>query len=415
MVDYSVDIKGLDKLLATVKSNFPRWISTIKGKKILFGFDGVLDEIYTVVSKRLSVKEFLPLRSIAEWAEVVKAAAGSAANFEIIEKRRSTGGFVANTAGALLALASPLDDVTLVGGFGTGDILPPFKDLFEKQYNCKVISIGAPGYTHAYEFDDGKLMMTSFASVLTLDVATIVARIPEQQLAAILEGTALFGLGYWSITPGMTDIFRFFAERVFPATRKPLDLFLDLASLRKRSEDDIRKVAAIINKFPDHVRVTLSLNDKEAKQLYEAVAGRKVAETFPGAGGTIDEKEVYDFLAGQLHQFLDRCHVIIHTPRFALSIRGKANEESRNQICIVPNAYTKQASFTVAAGDAFNGGVAVGLLAGCTPEQMLVMGNVATSHFIRTGVRCNQEQFIALLSHYKQYLQADHPETISSG
>jgi hypothetical protein len=251
--------------------------------------------------------------------------------------------------------------------------------------------------------------------VLTLDVATIVSKIPEKQLVGIVEGTSLFGLGYWSITPGMTDIFRFFAEKIFPATRKPLDLFLDLASLRKRSEDDIRKVAAIINKFPDHVRVTLSLNDKEAKQLYEAVAGRKVADSFPGADSALDGKEVFEFLAGQLHTVLGRCHVIIHTPRFAYSIRGKTNELGKDQVTIVPNAYTKQASFTVAAGDAFNGGVAAGILAGCTPEQMLLIGNVTTSQFIRTGVRCDQEQFMEFIGHYKQYLQADHPEIIHEG
>ncbi len=415
VVDYTTDSQNLDKLLAGVKNNLPRWISTIKGKRILFGFDGVLDEIYSVVLKRLSVKDFVPLRSIAEWADVVKAAAGSAANFEIIEKKRSTGGFVANTAGSLLALASPLDDVTLVGGFGIDGIIPPFKDLFEKRYNCKLISIGEPGYTHAYEFDDGKLMMTSFASVLTLDVATIVAMIPERQLVSILEGTELFGLGYWSITPGMTDIFRFFAERVFPATRKPLDLFLDLASLRKRSDDDIREMAAIVNKFPDHVRVTLSLNDKEAIQLHDAVSGRKVANTYSNHEISTGNKDLFVRVIKELRQHVNARHIIIHTPKLALSITSPMKQKAGHELlCIIPNAYTKHASFTVAAGDAFSGGVALGLLAGCTPQEILVIGNAAASYLIRTGQKCIKEQAIGIIRNYRRYLENDHPEVINS-
>ncbi len=412
VVDLSTSSTDLDGLLSGVKKNLPRWIASVRTKKILFGFDGVLDEIYTVVSKRTSVHDYVPLKSIGEWADIVKGAAGSAANFEILEKKRSTGGFVANTAGSLLALAAPLDDVTLIGGFGADGIAPPFKELFGTRFNCKMISIGAPGYTHAYEFDDGKLMMTSFASILTLDVATIVATIPEQQLVEILNKTSLFGLGYWSVTPGMSSIFRFFATKIFPSIRKPLELFLDLASLRKRSEGDIRDMATIINQFPEHARVTLSLNDKEATQLYEALSRRKVADDYPEAEISLDNKGLFLFLIEMIHQYLSRCHVIIHTPKFALSIRGDTNEAGQKLVCLVPNAYTKHASFTVAAGDAFNGGVALGLLAGCTPQEMLVIGNATTSQFIRTGQRCTQEQALCLLRNYQKYLKEDHPEVI---
>nr|MDO8088157.1 hypothetical protein [Candidatus Sigynarchaeum springense] len=405
VIDFSTSSTKLDELLSCVKNNLPRWVASARTKRILFGFDGVLDQIYTVVARRNSVDDYERLKSIGEWAEIVKNAAGSAANFEIIEKKRTTGGFVANTAASLLALAAPLDDVTLVGGFGIDGIAAPFKDLFGTGFKCKLISIGAPGYTHAYEFDDGKLMMTSFASILTLDVDTIVAAIPEKQLVNMLNGAALFGLGYWSITPGMTAIFKFFATKVFTAIQKPLDLFLDLASLRKRSEDDIREMAVIINLFPEQIRVTLSLNDKEAMQLYEALSRRKVADDFPATEISLDNKGLFVFLAEKVQEQLPRCHVIIHTPKFALSISDK-------QASIVPNAYTRHASFSVAAGDAFNGGVILGLLAGCTPQEMLVIGNATTSYFIRTGVRCNQGQCIEFLIQYRHYLQADHPEII---
>ncbi len=412
VADFSIGSMELDGLLSDVGQNLPRWIASIKTKKILFGFDGVLDEIYSVVFKRHSVQDYELVHSIADWGEIIKNAAGSATNFEIIEKKRSTGGFVANTAGSLLAIAAPLEHVTLVGDFGTGEIAPPFKDTFVTKYNCKLISIGTPSYTHAYEFDDGKLMMTSFASVLALDVASLVAKVPEEELIRLIDGTALFGLGYWSIAPGMTSIFRFFATQIFPAAREPLNLLLDLASLRKRSEGDIRDMATVINQFPEHVRVTLSLNDKEAMQLYEALSGRKVADDYREAEISLENKELFLFLIEAIYKHLFRCHVIVHTPRFALSIRGNTNEAGRRQVDIVPNAYTKHASFTVAAGDAFNGGVALGLLAGCTPREMLMIGNATASQFIRTGQRCTMEQALCLLRNYQKYLKDDHPEVV---
>lgn len=396
-----------------MRASLPNWIASVSDKRVVFGLDGVLDGIYSVVLKRSSVHEYELVHSIAEWADIVKAAAGSATNFEIIEKKRSTGGFVANTSASLLALAAPMEDVTLIGGFGTGEIAPPFKDAFQTKHGCNLVSIGEPGYTHAYEFDDGKLMLTSFASILSLGVGTILAKIPEPELIRLMDGTALFGLGYWSVAPGMTDVFRYFATRVFPLMRTPLNLFLDLASLRKRSDKDIREMTAIINQFPENVDTTLSLNDKEAVQLHDAVSDRKVADIFPGIETSVENKALFVHVIKELRIRVRARHIIVHTPRHAFVISGTSMDPASHALlCIVPNAYTKHASFTVAAGDAFSGGVALGLLAGCTPQEMVVIGNVAASHFIRTGQRCTQEQAIALLRNYRKYLEKDHPGVI---
>jgi len=413
VIDFSAR-EDLDRVLDAVKQGLPEWIASSRDKGIVFGFDGFLDQIYTVVSKRLSVHDYEPVVSMAEWADILKNSAGSAANFEIIEKKRSTGGFVANTAGSLVSLlGSPLQNVTIAGNFGTPDILPIFSDFFAGSYNCKMISIGEPGYTHAYEFDDGKLMMTSFASILTLDANAILASIPEQQLIELLDASDLFGLGYWSITTGMTSIFRYFATTIFPALHKPLHLFLDLASLRKRSDDDIGEAASIIASFPENARVTLSLNDKEAIQLYEALMGQKITDIYPESEISIDNKDVFLFVIGAIHQQLTNCQVIIHSPKYAFAIdRGIGDDGINETICVVPNAFTEKASFLVAAGDAFNGGACLGVLAGCKAEEVLLIGNAVASYFIRTGQRCNQDQTMGFLNQYPQYLEEDHSEII---
>nr|MDO8111603.1 hypothetical protein [Candidatus Sigynarchaeota archaeon] len=414
LVDFSADAKHLELLLQRVEKSLSRWVDAAKAKGIVFGLDGFLDEIYTVILKRYSLKEYDIVHSMAEWAKILEHAAGSAANFEIMVKKRSTGGFVANTAGALLAIGSALQKVTLIGNFGNAGILPPFNDAFLQKYGCKLVSIGDPGLTNAYEFDDGKLMLTNFTPILSMDVKTLLDKISEDNLVDLLNNASLFGLGYWSINPSMTDIFRFFSTRVFAKLRKPLHLFMDLASLRKRSEQDICLAVDVINSFPKNIFVTLSLNDKEAVQLYEAVSKRKIAEAFPGMDTAGENKALFTFLLGQLHTWLS-CQLVIHTPKNAFSLTPDASSKGAPpSISIVPNAFTKQASFTVAAGDAFNGGVCMGLLGGCAPEEMLLLGNVITSYFIRSGIRCNHVKAIEFLRHYKHYLDADYPEILQS-
>jgi hypothetical protein len=409
------DISGddLDRLLQDVQENLPAWIDVARTKGILFGFDGFLDEIYTVVLRRHSVQDYDILQSMGDWGDIIKNSAGSAANFEIIEKKRSTGGFVANTAGSLVSLLGPpLDNVTIVGNFGSPDLLPIFSEFFAGKFGCNMVSIGNPGVTHAYEFDDGKTMMTDFASIVTLDTDAILARVPEADLLQMFDSIDLFGLGYWSITTGMTSIFQFFSSNIFSTLGKPIHLFMDLASLRKRSEPDIREAAGIIAGFPENARVTLSLNDKEAIQLYEALSEQNVTDTFAEADVSIENKDLYVFLLGALQHHLPACQLVIHSPKFAFLATPVTGNPDGSETYICPNAYTTQTSFTVAAGDAFNGGLCVGLLAGCSPEEVLLIGNATTSYFVRTGQRCDQSLILAFLGHYKEYLAEDHPEIL---
>ena len=127
----------------------------------------------------------------------------------------------------------------------------------------------------------------------------------------------------------------------------------------------------------------------------------------------IDNKELFLFVIDAIHQQLSNCQVIIHSPKCAFSIiNSSIDRNAGEKVCIVPNAYTSQASFTVAAGDAFNGGICLGLLVGCAPEEMLIIGNAVASYFIRTGQRCNQSQVIRFLDQYIQYLEEDHSEML---
>src|SRR6056297_1714314 len=90
-----------------------------------------------------------------------------------------------------------------------------------------------------------------------------------------LEKISLFGLGYWSTSPDMNGVYRYFVEEVFTIyekkKRKDLNFFTDLADISKNPEEDIIELVEIFNQIPDTIRLVLSMNDREAKTLANAL------------------------------------------------------------------------------------------------------------------------------------------------
>ena len=240
-------------------------------KSILFGFDGFLDEIVSVVKIRHSRESIELMRSMKEWGDRISKAAGSSAGLEVMPKDRRTGGFVANTSQALASFLHPVGPFNMIGNFGQPQILPIFSDLFEKQLKCKLFSIGNPGVTNAYEFDDGKIMMSNFVPVQGNRPELIEKVIHPNSIIEFLNEGGLIGIGYWSITPGMEEIYQFCQNQIFPklAHVDQLNIFLDLADIRKKTDADIQRVISLLNSFTDYPATTLSLNDREAIRLAE--------------------------------------------------------------------------------------------------------------------------------------------------
>ena len=206
----------------------------------------------------------------------------------------------------------------------------------------------------------------------------------------------------------MSNIFRFFQNEIFPKVKHPLEIFLDLADLRKKTQPDISEAVIIIKAFQSPLRVTVSLNDKEVIELAENIARSENDKTqFSSSISDKDFVKIIQFL----HSYLKISRIIIHHPRFALiSVRNAKDELP--EIIIVPNAYTKSAKFTVAAGDTFNAGICLGILAGIDPSAMLILGNVFTSYFIRTGLRGSKRDIHHFMDHYIEYLLVDQSDLI---
>ena len=199
IIDYTIDHVALDELIHRVQSHFMSWLTKAQQQKVLFGFDGFLDELYMVVRKQSTIDSYELMTSMSEWATQIQKTAGSGTNCETILKDRRTGGFVANTSEALVACGEMGPNLTMMGCFGSPTMLPLFQEKFQKKYNCSLYSFGNPGTTNAYEFDDGKVMMTNFTPVHSIDIPLILNCIPKEKFHDLIQHAALFGLGYWSM------------------------------------------------------------------------------------------------------------------------------------------------------------------------------------------------------------------------
>lgn len=384
--------------------------SILTTKIALFGFDGFVDELYEVVKKRSSLETYEVMKSMKEWAERIEKTAGSGTDCEVLLKKQRTGGFVANTCEALAAFTRLEKNLTMIGNFGLPSIFDLFEHRFKQVLGCKLISIGNPGHTNAYEFHDGKVMMTNFAPVYSISLNTILAHITKGELKNIVDKCNLIGLGYWSLTPTMPEIFDYYYTQLLSDRKNPMDLFLDLADLRKKKPEDIIKGVEQINRFKSPIRVYLSLNDKEAIELADALSNSyKKNMTF----SNVVDYENFEKILQFLREYLTCDIIIIHTPKFALLSEKRKNTKI-SKLFAVENALTSTPKTTVAAGDTFNGGICSGILMGLEPAELLLLGNCFTSYFVRTGERGTMTNIIGFLSNYLTYLKEDHSEIIQT-
>jgi hypothetical protein len=365
---------------------------------ILFGFDGFIDNIYQVIKKRINLNQYIAMEKISEFSERINAASGSSAAMEVIIKRQATGGFVPNTCRGIATLQGQGQNIQMIGCFGLPEIDSLFTSLFSKVFKCKMETVGNPGKTNAYEFTDGKIMISEFTGLQGLNMEAILKNYGSEKLIKDIQNADLFGIGYWSIGPHMTEIFRGLLDIIkgLPPTPKRLKLFFDFADVKKKPVEELLIALNIVHVFSKHAEVTLSVNDKEAEFF-----AHSFNIEFPK---TEDGSTDYELLGKKVFEKLEIDRFVIHTPKRAY---GWAVKSGKIQYEMVPQAFTSNAAFTTSAGDMFNSGLCVGLISDLELEDLLLMGNVMSAYFIRTGFAPNLDQFSKFLEKYSHYLKVD--------
>ncbi len=335
-------------------------------KKALVGIDGFVDVIVHPVDQRSGPgDQFQAIPTITDFASRIASAAGKSANIEmapIVEKLGGNGPIMANAQSAHGL------QVRYLGALGRDAIHPVFHSFAEK---TDAISIADPGVTQAAEFNDGKILFGSMASLDEITYERLCEFPGRAKLIELLEEADLIAMVNWTMIPYLTEVFQRLLSDALPelSQDKARRFFFDLADPEKRSKSDLLEVLELFSGFEAFGQVTLGLNLREAEQV-DALLG---FETVPNS------PENLQLMAARIRQKLKLDTVVIHPVADAACATPEGT-------AYVVGPYCEKPKITTGAGDHFNSGFVTARLLGLSPEAALSVAVATSGFYVRTGV-----------------------------
>jgi hypothetical protein len=373
-----------DRLLCAAAASSLAAVAESYCPKVMVGFDGFIDNIIDVVAKRTDATTYSPMATISELGSRVSAAAGNSANFEMVVKQSKIGGngpIMAN------ALCSYRYAVTAIGILGEGAIDPVFKPLADRA--AKTISLGGAATTDALEFSDGKIMLGKLLPLERVTFTTLVEKLGLDGLKSLIRQSDAIAMVNWTMTMGMTDIWRRLAAEVLPGLRKDRPLiFVDLADPAKRTQADLRAAFSALQELQRHADVLLGMNGAELKQVLGALSiDVPVAEP---------EWEASRRGCELVQQRLGISWAMCHLVKSASCAWGEAPGRKAGSAG-VECFFNASPKITTGAGDHFNAGFVAAVLAGIAPTSALLIGGATSGYYVRTAISPNREQTFSFL------------------
>lgn len=372
--------------------------------RVAFGFDGFLDTVRVLVDERQDADSFDRVERLADMADHVadSAARNSSVTFEWVTRGRRTGGHVAHLSRALGTLGF---DPTMVGRFGR----PPAEPFAREFADRDLLSVGTPSRTDAVEFDDGKLLLPEMIDVQQFDWATMRERVGLEALAERLEHLDLLGVGYWVDTPRIRTVLEGLRTELFPTLSSPPDrLLFDPGDLRQIDADRVRAGSRALTRLDETVPVTVSANRSETAVLADVVG----AEDGPRSPNEADDG---DPVAGRSGGG-DRLGLAddARTARAGLGVTRFVAHGAEGAVAVTDEGLARvraprvrDPELTTSAGDHFNAGLAVGLLAGMDEPAALVAACSLAGQFVRTGDPPSPDAFRSFVGSYIDRFQED--------
>jgi hypothetical protein len=348
---------------------------------IFIGFDGFVDHLYHAVLKRMDRKAYLPFPTLKEFGGKIEEASFKSCNIESVLLHSGLGG---NAPLVTLGLSSFDVSINLVGCLGYPSIHPLFNPL--QKENVVLNSIGEPGTTLAYEFNDGKLLLGTMNDVLRLSFEECLSRYPD--FLKILEKAAFLVTLNWTMSP-MVQEFWFYLLKQPKAMFAEHSLFIDFADPRKRPTEDLVQGIAMIQELSERMNCYISLNLSEADALLSAFNEKTTSN--------LEEK------AFILSERMPKTTLYIHTAREVLGITTMAMERLQ-----VP--YTEKPFRLTGAGDMFNAGLLAALCENLNLRNQLIKGLATSGIWIRKGIPGSKKEVLRFESLYDHSFEAIEQE-----
>jgi hypothetical protein len=344
--------------------------------KVTVGLDGFVDLIIDVVDKRTGPETYTRVETIADLGARISKAAGLSSNLELVVRQEKLGGNGPIMANALIESGF---EVTYIGNLGRPAVHPVFADMAARCKAC--YSLAEPGTTDALEFRDGKVMMGKHQSLKDVTYARMLEVVGKDKLKKIWETSNLIALTNWTMLTGQTEIWKRL-HKDMAKVKAPAGavLFTDLADPEKRTEKEIQDAVGFLKSFRSSHRVVLGVNQKESMEVGEALGLEFVPDEI--------EKN-----AVALRKALDLDAVVIHPTRNAACATEKGS-------AIFDGPYCQNPKLTTGAGDNFNAGFCIGLLAGLEPVEMLASGVSNSGFYVRNGRSATAKNLVGFIGQW---------------
>lgn len=364
------------QIAADAAAGLRRFAPHITQTPVCLGFDGFVDSIIKVVDQRTSLTDYTPVSTIADFGRKILAASGESSNYELVTTLRKLGGngpIMAN------AMASAGFGVTYVGSLGHPAVDPVFEDF---THHADVRSFADPGFTDALEFDDGKLMLGKHDGLGAVNIDNLLAHVGAGTLKQIVERSVLLGMVNWTMLTQLESIWAYLLDELLPTLSERVNtpagprrrmVFVDLADPEKRTREDLRHALHLVARFDRHADVVLGLNLKESQQVAQVLG-------VPIDGEPIDKIEA---IASDIRRTLNIHACVVH-PRTgaAGSVRDEADGTIHNS-GLFQGPFVEKPKLSTGAGDNFNAGFCLGLLADLPIEQALCVGTATSGYYVR--------------------------------
>lgn len=345
----------------TRNSLVERLPDTLGDQKVVLGFNGAIDRVREIVDERQGQATYQRIQRLDDFGKQISTAGEEERSMlmEWVCSDMRTGGLVCHISRALGRLDF---DPVMIGTFG----VPP-KDAFLEDFDeFEMESLGQPAYTDAIEFDDGKLMMTESGGVQYLDWERLCENVGFEQLAAYLDGAAVFGMGYWAEISDMVSIFEGLADELLPTLSSPPDhILVDPADVGTRPSKDIKQATDVLQRLDAVSQVTMSANRYETIDIANSLGSTSLQRS-PQAAAEIAREE-------------------LGISQFVTHGATKSTLVTESGVFSVDVPREDEPVLSTGAGDHFNAGFLIGLMYDLDPDESVALGNAVAGCFVRQG------------------------------
>jgi len=273
-------------------------------------------------------------------------------------------------------------DVTYIGAMGRGEVLPIYQDALGGKLK-RLFTLAAPAHTTCLEFTDGKVMLCDMAACAEVSWDRLLECVGQSALDEELKSARFISAVNWGKLPHAGAIWSNLAARLaaLGVPAKEVWFFMDLAEFETRPLADREDLLARMGPITRQCQTLLSFNLKEAWQMAEVFGasyhGRRDADTVAELATLLRSRIAVD-------------RVIVH-PNDGAACASAAGT------VYVPLPVCREPLISTGAGDNFGAGCLSAALGGFDDAGILLAGNCASGHFVRSGRSASFPEMATLL------------------